>query len=116
MKILTELLIITFMALGIGTRSFAQGNIQAENNEFVKLTMELLAAVKNKKDTDGFTSKIAGLSLDELSQSLDSDNETKAFWINIYNAYVQIILSEKPELFQDRDQFFKSDRVNVGAK
>lgn len=116
MKILTELLIITFMALGIGTRSFAQGNIQAENNEFVKLTMELLAAVKNKKDTDGFTSKIAGLSLDELSQSLDSDNETKAFWINIYNAYVQIILSEKPELFQDRDQFFKSDRVNVGGE
>lgn len=116
MKKYTKLLFTAFTVLVIILNAPAQGNIKEETNEFVKLSMELLNAVKNKKDTKAYTSKIENLSLNELSKSLDTDNKTKAFWINIYNAYVQTILRDSPELFEDRDQFFKSDQVNVGGK
>ncbi len=116
MKKYTKLLIMAFMVLATILHSPAQGNIKEETNEFVKLSMELLNAVKNKKNTKTLTSKVEGLSLNELSKSLDSDNKTKAFWINIYNAYVQIILRDNPQLFKARDHFFKLDQVNVGGE
>ncbi len=104
------------MTFDFDSKLVAQGNIANETNEFVKLSMQLVGAVKNSKDTKPYVLKVEKLSLDKLSQSLDTDNKTKAFWINIYNAYVQIILNENPELFNDRNKFFKADQVNVGGK
>ncbi len=112
----TILLIISCIAFTLGSNSFAQGNIKNEDNEYVKLSMQLLGAVKEKKDAKPFISKVEKLSLDKLSQSLDSDNKTKAFWINIYNAYVQILLIENPELFNDRSKFFKAEQIKVGGE
>lgn len=94
----------------------AQGNIQNEKNEYVILSMKLLGAIKNKQDYQPYTKQLKELSLDKLSKSLDTDRKTKAFWINIYNAYVQILLTEKPSLFNDRNAFFKADQVNIGGE
>jgi hypothetical protein len=116
MRRFTILLIITFMTFTLNSNSFAQGNIANEKNEYVKLSMELVGAVKEGKDTKPYVSKVEKLSLDKLSHSLDSDNKTKAFWINIYNAYVQILLKDNPSLFDDRNKFFKADQINVGGE
>lgn len=116
MKRLIKLVIFTFVVWTLSSNSFAQGNYKNETNEYVKLSMQLLAAVKDNKDTKALTSKIENLSLDALSKSLDTDNKTKAFWINIYNAYVQIILKDRPELFENRNKFFKADQINVGGE
>lgn len=104
------------MAFTINSNSFAQGNIDKESNEYVKLSMQLLGAVKDEKDPKPYVAKVEKLSLNKLSQSLDTDNKTKAFWINIYNAYIQIILTENPDLFEDRNDFFKADQINVGGE
>ncbi len=116
MNRLIKLLIFTLIVLAPISNSIAQGNIKNEKNEYVKLSMQLLAAVKDQKDTKALTSKIENLSLDALSNSLDSDNKIKAFWINIYNAYVQMILTDRPELFDNRSKFFKADQINVGGE
>ncbi|GAA5029088.1 DUF547 domain-containing protein [Marivirga lumbricoides] len=94
----------------------AQGNIKNEKNEYVQLSMKLLGAIKNDQDYKTYTKQLKELSLDKLSKSLDTDNKTKAFWINIYNAYIQILLTEKPSLFKDRNAFFKADQVNIGGE
>ncbi len=94
----------------------AQGNIEKETNEYVKLSMQLLGAVRNGNDVSSYTKKMESLSLDKLGESLKTDEEIKAFWINTYNAYVQILLNDNPELFKDRGDFFKEDRVKIGGE
>lgn len=108
--------VFCFFLLTNITYVFAQGNIDNESNEYVKLSMKLLSAVKNKQDYKLYTTKMESLSLDKLGDALKTDQEIKAFWINTYNAYVQILLTENAALFDDRGDFFKKDRVLIGGE
>lgn len=111
-----SLILFSFYLLFVGFSSFGQSKIESEANEFVKLSMNLIAAVKNGADYQRYVNEYKALPLDELANSLDTDNKTKAFWINTYNAYVQILLTEDPILFEDRGAFFKGDLINVGGE
>lgn len=86
------------------------------NNQYVLLSMQLLNAVKSGQVTAPFTDKLEKLDLEKLSNALKTDTEKKAFWINVYNAEVQILLKNDPSLFEDRDAFFKKPRVKVGGQ
>ncbi|RUA33773.1 MAG: DUF547 domain-containing protein [Bacteroidetes bacterium] len=111
-----SLTLFSFYLLFVGFHSFGQSKIKNEPNEFVRLSMNLIAAVKNNADYHKYVNEYKALPLDELANSLDTDNKIKAFWINTYNAYVQILLTEDPSLFEDRNDFFKADLVNVGGE
>ena len=89
---------------------------KAAENKFVQLSIDLLESVKEEGDYSVYTDKMKSLSLDELSAALDNDNKTKAFWINTYNAYIQILLKETPSLFDDRNAFFKAKQINIGGE
>jgi hypothetical protein len=110
----TTVLVVFLLANSFYAHS--QGNIANEKNEYVKLSMRLLGAVKNGEDVSQYTQEMETLSLDKLGEALKSDQEIKAFWINTYNAYVQILLTEDPSLFDDRGAFFKKDRVKIGGE
>jgi len=116
MKRFFTTIVFLFLAFGTVLHLNAQGNIEKESNEYVKLSMRLLGAVKNDKDVAPYTKEMETLSLDELGEALITDQEIKAFWINTYNAYVQILLTENPELFKERNDFFKKDRVKIGGE
>lgn len=111
-----SLILFSFYLLFVGFNSLAQSKIKNEPNEFVHLSMNLIASVKNDADYQKYVNEYKALPLDKLANSLDTDNKTKAFWINTYNAYVQILLSEDPSLFEDRGAFFKGDLINVGGE
>ncbi len=117
MRRFTFLLSITFFfVLTTLSQLKAQGNRKNETNEYVKTSMMLLGAIENKENYTPYFTQLKELSLDKLSKSLDTDNKTKAFWINVYNAYVQIILIEDSSLFDHRDDFFKADQINIGGE
>ncbi|WP_176223825.1 DUF547 domain-containing protein [Marivirga sericea] len=109
-------ILISFYLIFVGFDSFAQSKINNEPNEFVRLSMELISSVKNTGDYQNYVNEYKALPLNTLAESLNTDRKIKAFWINTYNAYVQILLSEDPSLFDDRGAFFKSDLVNVGGE
>ncbi|MDO1498916.1 DUF547 domain-containing protein [Winogradskyella maritima] len=52
----------------------------------------------------------------KLETSLDTDKKKLAFWINIYNAYIQEILSKSPEKYQDRSNFFKAEQIPIAEE
>lgn len=56
-----------------------------------KLSEALLLAVKMEHPIQDLAKKLAGLYLSELSGQLKNDQYKKAFWINIYNAFFQIL-------------------------
>lgn len=86
------------------------------NNEYVELSIDLITAVKNGKSTKKFQAKLEVIPLDSLAKYLATEEQKKAFWINMYNAFVQIKLSEKPEYYKDRGAFFKTPLMIIAGR
>lgn len=78
--------------------------------------MDLLEAVKNNTNTVSLQNSLAEINEDTLSNYLITDNQKKAFWINIYNAHIQIFLNKTPELFENRGKFFGNKRIKLAGR
>jgi Protein of unknown function, DUF547 len=60
--------------------------------------------------------KLAGVNKDQLKKELDSENKSKAFWINVYNTFAQYLLKDKPALYDDRNDFFGEELITVAGQ
>ena len=78
-----------------------------------KLSEDLLLAVKMQESTKSFTSTLKELAIKELLVQLDTDPKKKAFWINIYNAYYQIL---RTELMVDKSKVYTKKCIEIGQK
>ncbi len=88
---------------------------------FAHLSMSLVEAVRDGEPFEHIMKELEQITPEELRQNLNSEDKNKAFWLNIYNAYVQILLLENPELFEDRNSwfgynFFSSPQVTIAGK
>ncbi len=63
-------------------------------NYINQLSEKLLLAVKMQENTLELKNTIAYINLNDLFSLLNTDNLKKAFWINIYNAFFQILRKE----------------------
>lgn len=73
-----------------GSQIFAQESVPA-----VKYSQVLLDAVRTGQPTDKILADVNLYNPQSLAAELKTDNQKKAFWLNIYNAYVQIGLAGK---------------------
>jgi len=119
----------TFFALFLSTLLlFSVNNLQAQemdsldtDTSFAELSMILLQNVRDGNPTKEIENRLANVSRETLNKDLDTESKKKAFWLNVYNAYVQILLLDKPELFEDRNSFFgynffSSPQVTIAGK
>lgn len=83
---------------------------------FLDLSSELLLATKIGKQAEEFVQEIARLNLSQLAKELKEDADKKAFWINLYNAFIQLILKENSLLQKDPQSLFTEKRIVVGGK
>jgi len=66
------------------------------NPEYLnQLSEDLLLKVKMEQNTSAIQSEIANINPEAVTNYLTNDHKKKAFWINIYNAYYQILRIEK---------------------
>lgn len=85
----------------------------------IDLSQRLLKAAKAHQDTTSLIDELETVSLDELLQSLPNDDYKKVFWINLYNAFVIILLKGQPQLILNpikRKFFFRKKQVTVARK
>ncbi|MEO6289576.1 MAG: DUF547 domain-containing protein [Ginsengibacter sp.] len=85
-------------------------------NSLVKISQQFIYAAKTGENTDSLISALKNLSYDDLVNKLSTDDEKKAFWINLYNGFTQTILKKSPEKYKSRNQFFKSKEIEVAGK
>lgn len=78
-----------------------------------KISEALLLAVKMEEDTRELEKNIAQLRLDDLLLYLKNDQDKKAFWINMYNAFFQILRKEKQI---DKSNIYKSKLVEIAGQ
>ena len=74
--------------------------------DIIELSEKLLLAVKMEDSTEHFLDQLKGLNILDIKNNLTSDNKKKAFWINIYNSFYQILRKDlgvkKPQIFNKR--------------
>ncbi len=80
------------------------------------LSEDFLQNVKDGRDTKIIRDRIANLTLEELTNSLITDAHRLAFWINVYNAYILVILKEDPEAYNDKSTFFKKEQIPIAGE
>jgi hypothetical protein len=87
------------------------------------LSEQLLLTVKKQQDTTALQEEVKNMSLPKLKTGLADDDQKKAFWVNIYNAYYQILRIEKkmdkPDIYRKRaftiaGELFSLDDVEHG--
>ncbi len=86
--------------------------------DYIDLSQNLLEKVKNEKNFQPEIKQLEASQLEDLAEQLKTDEQKLAFWINIYNAFIQISLKENPEQYTDdnRSNFFKTERVNIAGE
>lgn len=92
-------------------------SMQAQTSQQpVAASQQLLMAVKTNEPADSLLAYFQNISFDELKSELNTDAKTKAFWLNIYNAFTQVLLQKNPEAYKNRNRFFKSRQINIAGK
>lgn len=100
-------------------------NIQNDNRksfhqysglDLIKVSQQLLLAAKTKESIDSFVNILQNISAEALRNDLKSDNLKKTFWINLYNAYTQVILMKNPDFYKKRSSFFRSKQILIAGK
>ena len=84
--------------------------------DFNKISETFLERIKLNKDTKEIQDLLAKTTIGELDAALNTDAKRLAFWVNIYNAYIQVILKEQPELYDDRGTFFKKEQITIAGE
>ncbi|WP_343485927.1 DUF547 domain-containing protein [Allomuricauda sp. d1] len=92
------------------------GKQTATTTDFNELSETFLSNIKNGTDTKSIQEKLANTSLEELENALTTDAQRYAFWVNIYNAYIQVILQEHPEYYDDRRDFFSREQIDIAGE
>jgi len=92
-----------------------------EQNQFyhadpLKISQNLLYSVKGNENFNAWTDTLEHLSMKSLKKHLNNDNSKKVFWINIYNAYTQILLKKDVSTYQNKDAFFKAKKILISGE
>ncbi len=86
------------------------------SNALVALSQNFMYAAKSGDSTQSFEERMAALSMESLRTGLVNDREKKAFWINTYNGFTQVLLKKNPEAYKDRKTFFTSNQILIAGE
>lgn len=88
----------------------------ASDIDYNELSESFLNKIKLNESTENIETTLANASLGDLEESLNTDAKKFAFWTNIYNAYIQVILKKNPDLYKDRGSFFKKEQITIAGE
>jgi thiol-disulfide isomerase/thioredoxin len=86
------------------------------NNALVKLSQEFMYAAKTNEPVAVYVKNLQELNYNELLTGLKTDDDKKAFWINLYNAYTNVSLHANPGQYKSRNRFFKNKNIVIAGK
>ena len=91
-------------------------NVNLHEVDYQKVVNEMMHGLKNGDSVETQIELLKNSTEDELKEQLKTDNDKITFWVNVYNAYIQIILSEHQEYYQDRRSFFKTPHIEIAGQ
>jgi Protein of unknown function, DUF547 len=86
-----------------------------QNTNPVNISQQLLYAAKTGAATNDFGKQLAELTEQTLLKVLADDSYKKSFWLNIYNAFVQIALLQNPGQYKNRHSFYSKKFIHIAG-
>ena len=93
-----------------------KNEVEPSQNKLVQLSQEFMYAAKTGEETFAFISQLSSISTDDLISTVKTDDDKKAFWINLYNAYTQVALKDNPGKYNKRGNFFGSKFIKIAGQ
>jgi Protein of unknown function, DUF547 len=90
--------------------------MQHSTTPLITASQQLLLAAKTGEPVESLVQQLATVPFDELAKQLSTDVKAKAFWLNIYNAYTQVLLQKNPDAYKKRNRFFKSKQILIAGQ
>ncbi len=87
-----------------------------DNNKLIKLSQNFMYAAKSNEDVTTFIEQLKNIPYQTLIDSLLTDDDKKAFWINLYNAFVNSSLHKNAAQYKNRNKFFKAKNIIIAGK
>ncbi|MCF0040423.1 DUF547 domain-containing protein [Dyadobacter fanqingshengii] len=97
---------------GIGLLPVAGQANKEPDQKLIELSGKLLLQVKMDQSVDSLREALAKIETDTLISGLSNDEARKTFWINIYNAYFQILATKEKKT---RPAIFKEKLITIGG-
>lgn len=110
--LLLTLLFVVLSANSCKENDNSTSSIVLNANDFAE---QFLYATRTDEDYSKYIDTLENIKIDSLKIQLDTDAKRLAFWIDIYNALVQVEGKENPEDYQNRDVFFNELKNNIGG-
>jgi hypothetical protein len=101
---------ITFCLSVLSNFTMAQSASELVESSLSFLKRSDLSSAKTQLE------KIKDYPFESLKSELQDQQVAKAFWLNYYNATVQVLLIEDPSLYDDRGSFFSKKWVIVAGQ
>lgn len=87
-----------------------------DSSELTDLSVQFVSHLKNGESVDHIMKKLALTSADQIENQLDSDAKKISFWLNVYNGFILKILTDEPQLYDNRRDFFKTKFISIGGQ
>ncbi|HEX8459996.1 MAG TPA: DUF547 domain-containing protein [Segetibacter sp.] len=100
------------LLLSVTSLAYAQTKI----TNYINLSQNFLYAAKTGDSTSAYLDTLQNADEDNLAGQLNSDHKKLAFWLNLYNAYTQVILKKDPDQYKTRSSFFSSKQINIAGQ
>ncbi|MAN28570.1 MAG: hypothetical protein CMH15_09450 [Mesonia sp.] len=107
---------VTFTACANKKKTPPHVTSSAEKVDLFQLSKNFYNAVKKGNSAGKYIEQLNHISKESLENQLTNNTKKKAFWLNIYNTYVQYLLKENPDLYKDRSSFFKDERFTIAGE
>lgn len=88
---------------------------QESSTRLNDLSADLFYAIRIDQPHDEFKTELENTTFQAVTDSLKSDAQKKAFWINVYNAYTQLRLRTNPQTYRNRGKFFRTKFIKIGG-
>ena len=105
-----------FFQMLISQNARALTPMHHNNDTLSQAAQTLLLTVKRREPAGALLSFFQTISPEALISELNTDNKKKAFWLNIYNAFIQLLLSDNPAQYKKRGLFFGKKQINIAGK
>lgn len=84
--------------------------------DYIRLSQSLLYAVRTGEEgVPGLMAQLAAAAEGELQAQLTGEDHKKAFWLNLYNTWVQWLLQQDPAKYKNRNAFFTDKQIQVAG-
>jgi hypothetical protein len=83
---------------------------------YTDVVQDLLQNIIEDRSYEKEVQILSKSSLNKLMNELKTDVQKIAFWVNIYNAFIQISLTENPSEYENRGAFFGKKRIKIAGE